>query len=117
MTEFEKLTDEEIAWFIATHEWKFAKTMAYIPHAYTLRERAADEPMFERFVIHIRVHGYDGQFYSKTYRYFDFGPYQYWTMGSPLEQTKLINRALTKEYRDKFANPRFDNRGTGEHSG
>ena len=90
------MTDQEVAWFIATNRWKFAKTMAYIPHEYNVREWHDDDTDFVRFVMHIRLSGYDQNFYSKVYRYLDFGPYQYWTMGDPIDQTVIINRALRK---------------------
>ncbi len=96
MDYFEELTGEEIAAFIEANEWKFAKTMARIPHTYCLKERCTDPDMFERFVMHIRRHGYEGKFFKKTFVYFDVGQFQYWTMGSPLHETILINRAAKK---------------------
>lgn len=96
MDYFEELTDAEIAAFIEANEWKFAKTMARIPHAYCLKEKCTDQDMFERFVMHIRKHGYIGKFFTKTFVYFDVGQHQYWTMGSPLHETILINRAVKK---------------------
>lgn len=96
MDYFEELTDADIAAFIEANEWKFAKTMARIPHAYCLKERCTDPDMFERFVMHIRRHGYEGKFFKKTFVYFDVGQFQYWTMGSSLHETILINRAVKK---------------------
>ena len=66
MDYFKELTDADIAAFIEANEWKFAKTMARIPHAYCLKERCTDPDMFERFVMHIRRHGYEGKFFKKT---------------------------------------------------
>lgn len=96
MDYFDELTDTDIAAFIEANEWKFAKTMARIPHAYCLKEKCTDPEMFERFVMHIRKHGYVGKFFTKTFVYFDVGQHQYWTMGSPLHETILINRAARK---------------------
>lgn len=96
MDYFADLTDADIAAFIEANEWRFAKTMARIPHEYCLKEKCGDPEMFERFVMHIRRHGYTGQFFRKTFVYFDVGPHQYWTMGSPLHETILINRAVKK---------------------
>lgn len=42
MDYFEELTDADIAAFIEANEWKFAKTMARIPHEYCLKERCTD---------------------------------------------------------------------------
>lgn len=96
MDYFDELTDADIVAFIEANEWKFAKTMARFPHSYCLKERCTDPDMFERFVMHIRKYGYEGKFFGKTFVYYDVGPYQYWTMGSPLHETILINRALKR---------------------
>lgn len=96
MDYFDDLTDADIAAFIEANEWKFAKTMARIPHEYCLKERCNDPDMFERFVMHIRRNGYESKFFKRTYIYFDVGPHQYWTMGDPLHKEILINRAIRK---------------------
>ena len=81
------------ATFVAGSRWQFAKTMANIPHAYT-RRVWCDDKAFEDAVIFIRANGYQGEFYSRAYLYYDLGSYQYWTMGDPVGETILINRAL-----------------------
>jgi len=87
---------DQIKEYIACNEWKFAKSMARIPHAYNLKERSTDSTIFEKFVVYIRANGYEKKFFSKTYIYLDIDGYSYWTMGSPLSRTKLINRAEIK---------------------
>jgi hypothetical protein len=89
------ITDEDMREFIASVRWQFAKTMADIPHEYTVKFWL-DKPgleMFYRVVIHIRHHGYDEKFGRKTFRYYDLDGFKYWTMGNSLHVTKLINRA------------------------
>jgi len=49
--------------------------------------------MFNEFVLHIRQYGYVDKFIGEEYTYFNLGDYRYWSMGSPLEKTILINRA------------------------
>ena len=99
-----RLTMAEIRKFIRESKWIFAKTMRRTPHEYTLRRdaRAAErEQMFERFVMHIRAHGYKGMFGKTQYMYFKVDEWEYWTMGCPLyvpppnedRGTILINRA------------------------
>lgn len=90
------MTEDEFRAFVERSPWKFAKTMAHIPHEYTLREKHDDDQQFVDAVQFIRDHGYQQNFYSKTFTYFDVGDKQYWTMGSPLDQTILINRAIRK---------------------
>jgi hypothetical protein len=67
--------------------------MPEIPHQYTLRAKAPDEKTFERVLLYIRQAGYKAEFGSATYTYLDIDGWKYWTMGSPLNTTVLINRA------------------------
>lgn len=92
----EDMTIEEIVDFIDGNRWTFAKTMPWHPHEYTLKANVSDPHMFERFVMHIRRNGYDKSFGKRAFTYFDVGIWQYWTMGSPLDETILINRAKRK---------------------
>ena len=87
------MTDDEISTFIANHEWTFAKTMPQIPHWYTLRRKATSSEEFSAFVQEIRFRGVQRPFGSKTFTYLDFDGWTYWTMGAPVEETILINRA------------------------
>jgi hypothetical protein len=83
--------------FINGSRWKFAKTMASIPHEYTVKDWAPERlDLFYEAVTFIREHGYKGKFFSKTYMYYDVDERQYWTMGAPLLETVLINRAVRK---------------------
>lgn len=74
-------------------EYKFAKTMVKIPHSYTLRDTWNDQEFFNECVQFIRDNGAIEFFWGKPYIYFYHNGYKYWTMGNPVEQTKLINRA------------------------
>jgi len=81
--------------FISTVPWKFATTAAKTnPHWYTLKkvkpEKSAD---FEWFVLLIRRVGRVEYFWGKPYTVLDIDEWKYWTMGNPLDQTTLINRA------------------------
>lgn len=89
-------TMEDAENYVAQNHWKFAKTLAHIPHEYTLKERSLDPAAFERFVLFIRANGYPKRFGKKTFIYLNIGEHQYWTMGNPLHITKLINRASIK---------------------
>ena len=90
------MDDEGFREFINARRWQFAKTMAAIPHEYTVAAWYPDRTLFDEAVMFIREHGYEQRFYSKTYLYYDVDGLQYWTMGNPLEVTKLINRAVKK---------------------
>lgn len=77
--------------------WKFAKTMAEIPHYYTLKK---DWPVAEDFDFVVSVmkkYPTPKQFFKRTYNYFipiSTDEHQYWTMEREWESPILINRAL-----------------------
>jgi hypothetical protein len=94
------MTPEEITSFIEGHDWRFAKTMAHIPHSYVVKKNCRSVVEFERFVMHIRRHGYQARFGRAYYTYFDWAVdgviHQFWTMGEPLSETIIINRAVKR---------------------
>jgi len=71
--------------------------MQKIPHYYTLREHWNDAD-FVSAVQYIRDHGYQAKFGKTTYTYLNVNNYKYWTMGAPLDQTILINRAAIQPF-------------------
>ncbi len=77
---------------IAQANWIFARTMADTPHEYCLRKELGDAD-FDRFVRFIRDNGYRRKFRGRSYISLDVGEHYYWTMGWPMHQTILINRA------------------------
>jgi hypothetical protein len=91
------LSDDQITSFIEGQRWVFAKTMPNAPHSYVVKSRCSDPHLFEAFVLQIRRQGYTQFFSGRQYTYLDWttsdGEHQYWTMGAPLEQTIILNRA------------------------
>ena len=88
---------EDIAKFVRTEHWIFAKTYAKTwPHKYLVKGKV-DQELFVTMVRHIRAHGYQGSFYSKPITYFDEDGFVYWTMGSPLDEEDIINRCPKKD--------------------
>lgn len=73
-------------------QFRYAKTMPRFPHHYTLRQ-TWDNSMFDAAVRAIREFGLPRMFGNRQYIYYDFENNTYWTMGSPVEKTILINRA------------------------
>jgi len=87
----------ELRDFVATTPWIFAKTYAKTwPHEYIVRDRVA-EKLFLDLVRHIRNQGYEGTFYQKPITYFDHDGMVYWTMGSPIEETTIVNRCVKEQ--------------------
>ncbi len=76
--------------------WTFAKTMPKWPHEYIVRDRV-DESRFVELVCHIRQNGYEGTFYQKSITYFDDDGMVYWTMGSLISETTIINRCRKED--------------------
>ena len=87
--DFERLRE-----MITRCQWKFAKTMPFAPHEYIVKDRCPlSKDEFEYFVNMQREHGVKERWgkYNNPYLYID--DYKYWTMGAPIEDTTVINRA------------------------
>jgi len=90
--------------YIGEVRWQFAKTMPQWPHEYTVREwRPELVDTFVQFVELIYAQGVvkpwpadtDRPRYHHTYLAID--GWDYWTMGEPVGDTPLINRARLTE--------------------
>lgn len=87
---------EDLRLFVSESRWTFAKTMPKWPHEYLVRERV-DPALFDALVTHIRSHGYEGRFYSRTITYFEEDELVYWTMGAPVAETTIVNRCRSED--------------------
>ena len=79
---------------IARCQWTFAKTMPFAPHEYIVKDKCSlSKEEFEYFVKIQRQYGVKERWgkYNNPSLYVD--DYKYWTMGAPLEETTVINRA------------------------
>ena len=85
---------ERIQKYIDSVKWQYAKTMPKHPHYYNMIKwnfNLADD--FFHFVVYIRKHGYQEKFFKYNLTYLNIGEFKYWSMGNPLPETILINRA------------------------
>lgn len=86
---------------LKNQQYKFAKTMPKWPHYYTLRKNWSSNELFDAVVVYIREHGQKEYWdsgrrkYPRIYYYAD--GYKYWTMGAPIDETILINRAKLED--------------------
>lgn len=94
------LTADDARPFIADVRWQFAKTMPQWPHEYTVREWRPDvEQEFFDFVALIRRDGIvkpwprDAASPRYHHTYLELDGWEYWSMGEPIPETVLINRA------------------------
>ena len=81
--------------FIRRQTWTFAKTMANIPHWYIVKDRLSqdDRILFEEFVQYIRDNGIYARFWKYNFPYLHHDGFYYWSMGEPIKETTIINRA------------------------
>ena len=88
--------------FIERNTWIFAKTYAaYCPHEYIVKDRLSEEEksVFEQIVILIREKGFEAVYGNLgPNQYYTVDEYYYWTMGAPVEQTIILNRAKHSDY-------------------
>ena len=72
--------------------WTFAKTMPENPHYWTAKDSWPDPQLFERVVEYIRAYGEQEIYEGRPYTVFRASGWKYWTMGSPVPETTIINR-------------------------
>ena len=98
--------DKKYADFIKRQTWTFASTMKNTPHWYIVKARLSysDKKIFEEFVQYIRDVGTPARYWGYHFPYLHYDGFYYWTMGSPIPDTKIINRASdkTNEIRDGY---------------
>ena len=96
MDKGQELTFQVVVDALLSCKWIYAKTMPYAPHWYTLKKDWHQKISFDAVVLYIRKHGYKEKYGKSWYIKLNIRDMQYWTMGSPLPQTILINRAFNK---------------------
>jgi len=87
---------EFITIFIAKEKWTFAKTMPQWPHWYVVRGNC-DDDTFAKFVSFIYSNGQVRGWHDRKFTYLDIDDFTYWTMGNPVDETTIINRALIEK--------------------
>lgn len=79
---------------IARCEWTFAKTMPWCPHEYIVRDKCTlSDEEFVYFVNMQREYGVKEHWGKYYFPYLYIDDYKYWTMGAPIDETIIINRA------------------------
>ena len=103
-TSAESLDVDDARAYIDNVRWQFAKTMPQWPHEYTVRDWRVDlDDTFAEFVELIRAEGVvkpwpaDSPTPRYHHTYLAIDGWDYWTMGEPVEDTTVINRARLDE--------------------
>ena len=83
-------TEEDVLRWIGAVHWQTARSPRN-PHQYNIRDWGPPEP-FLRVALWIREHGEQEEWGGDSYWYKRVGGHKYWTMGSVLESTVVLNR-------------------------
>jgi len=96
----EPTSAEELEWaraYISRRRWQEAVTYRETaPHEYTVRQwQASDDgnDEFDRFITLVRRCGFADFYYRIRHLYWAVDEFKYWTMGWPVAETTVINRA------------------------
>ena len=85
---------ERWATFVASRRWAFARTYATTyPHEWT-HAPAGTDAGFMWAVEYVRRTGRPEKYWGYSRPYLYFGPHKYWSMGSPVPATKVLNRCF-----------------------
>lgn len=88
-----QLSREAVVAELERQVWTYAKSMPWVPHEYVVRHKWDSGLDWEAVVQFMRDHGRPMTWGRKPPKpYFDAGEWRYFTMGSPLSETTVINR-------------------------
>lgn len=86
------MNHERVREILLSKSWKFAKTMASMPHSYTLEKNWEDKELYKEVADFIREHGEKRLFFRRFYYYYKLEDNEYWAMKIK-DGTGIINRA------------------------
>jgi hypothetical protein len=100
----EQFTVDDARVYIDMVRWQFARTMPQWPHWYTIRAWRPDlDATFASFAVLIRREGVvkpwprEAKVPRYRHTYLELDGWEYWTMGAPIPETVVINRARLEE--------------------
>ena len=94
----EDMNYDKLREMIARCQWTLAQTTPRTPHEYIVRgECPLSKEEFLYFVDMQRSHGIVERCGKYFHPYLYIDGYKYWTMGAPIEGTRVINRAKVLE--------------------
>ena len=93
------MNDQNFSDFVERNKWISSKTYENTaPHEYIVKDKLSpdDQKIFEEAVQFIRENGYEGSHAGKKYVYHNLDVHKYWTMGAPIGETTILNRAYIR---------------------
>lgn len=96
------MTNEQFKKFVDSFTWTYAKTYAKVcPHEYIVKDKIDKDSyvFFEQVVRFIREKGFTAQYEGRAGQYYILDDHYYWTMGAPVDETTVLNRAKLSEYK------------------
>lgn len=92
LTEQDLMELERLIYNLENAEYKFAKTMAYMPHYYTVGDKWVDFDEFIWCAHAIQKFGIMQQFFKEPRKYFYLDEWRYWVMDKDPSDAQIINR-------------------------
>lgn len=101
---------EDLVLWLSTRKWRYASSMRWCHHFYVVADwyEGAEKATFYKLVRFLREKGYWDSFGNLRNQYLRLGEnFKIWTMGSPVEETTVLNIAHKDSSSDKniFLNP------------
>lgn len=93
--------EKKLADFVARHRWYDAVTYAkFCPHQYVVKGRLPkdEQKVFEEIAQGIRDFGFMALYGTQQGMYYILGEHYYWTMGAPIPETTILNRARLSDF-------------------
>lgn len=89
------MDDENLRAYIESVPWTTSKDGS---HQYTIKHWMPKlQPVFESVAQHIRDNGHETTFRGKPYTVYVIDNRRYWTMGAPIKDTYVLNRAQERK--------------------
>lgn len=102
----DKALEERIISYIKANRWRWSKTYINVPHEYIVRaECTLTKKQFDEFVEAQRSYGVHERWGNYNFPYLYVDGYKYWTMGSPINETIIINRQKVFGEMDSLPDP------------
>ncbi len=95
------MKDDQFRDFVNNFSWTYAKTYAKIcPHEYIVKDKIDQDQWDDlvKVVAFIREEGFIANYKSRSGKYYILDDHYYWTMGEPVEETTVLNRAKLSDY-------------------